>query len=95
MAVKKEKLVERLTLLGIKFDPKDTVQDMRDRLSPETLADLEAEATMADTVSAMVLRDFWTAADEAGRVRAGSVISVTKDELIAGMERGTLARHAG
>ena len=47
------------------------------------------------TVQAMVLRDYWVAADEAGRVRAGTVMDVTKDELITGMERGLLARHVG
>lgn len=46
-------------------------------------------------VEAVVLRDFWTAPDEAGRVRAGSIIEVTKDELIAGLEKGILARSQG
>lgn len=44
------------------------------------------------TVRALVRRDFWVAADEAGRVRAGSIIEVTKDEMIAGLETGVLAR---
>ena len=47
----------------------------------------------AEMVQAIVLRDYWTAADEAGRVRAGTVVDVTKDELIAGLEGGLLARH--
>ena len=47
----------------------------------------------AETVQAKVLRDYWTASDEAGRVRAGTVIEVTKDELIVGLERGILQRH--
>lgn len=48
-----------------------------------------------EMVQALVLRDFWTVADEAGRVRAGTVIDVTKDDLILGLERGTLQRHTG
>ena len=50
---------------------------------------------LAETVRALVLRDYWTEADEAGRVRAGTVIDVSKDDLIAGMERGVLQRHVG
>jgi hypothetical protein len=46
-------------------------------------------------VQAVVLRDFWVAADEAGRVRAGTVIEVTKDELITGLERGIMKRYEG
>lgn len=43
-----------------------------------------------DTVKAVILRDFW---DESGnRNHAGTVIDVTKDALIAGMETGVLAR---
>jgi hypothetical protein len=43
------------------------------------------------TVKALVLRDFWPTEDN--RVRAGTIIDVTKDELILGLERATLARH--
>ena len=39
------------------------------------------------------MRDYWTKADEAGRVRAGTVLDVSKDDLIAGLETGILARH--
>ncbi len=46
----------------------------------------------AETVQAVVLRDFWNGEDEAGRVRAGTVVNVTKDELIAGLEKGLLRR---
>lgn len=44
------------------------------------------------TVRALVMRDFWTAADEAGRVRAGTILDVSKDDMIAGLETGILAR---
>lgn len=42
------------------------------------------------TVRALVMRDFWPTEDN--RVRAGTVIDVTKDDLIAGLESGILAR---
>ena len=45
------------------------------------------------TVKAVVMRDYWTKADEAGRVRTGTVLDVSKDDLIAGLETGILARH--
>lgn len=45
------------------------------------------------TVRGEVLRDYWIRADEdGGRVRAGTIVNVTKDELIAGMEKGLLRR---
>ncbi len=47
----------------------------------------------ADTVRAEVLRDYWTKADEdGGRVRAGTILEVTKDQMIAGLENGILRR---
>lgn len=52
----------------------------------------KAVETVAETVKAEVLRDYWVAADEAGRVRAGSIVEVSKDDLIAGMEKGLLKR---
>jgi len=52
-----------------------------------------SKAAPAEAVRALVLRDYWTSGDEEGRVRAGTIIDVTKDELIAGMERGILRRH--
>ena len=54
-----------------------------------------AQEPAPEMVQALVLRDYWTAADEAGRVRAGTVVEVTKDDLIIGLERGTLKRHEG
>lgn len=42
------------------------------------------------TVRCIVLRDFWP--EEDNRIRAGSVIDVTPDEAMDGLERGTLAR---
>jgi len=46
----------------------------------------------SETVLAIVLRDFWTGGDDEDRVREGELVEVSKDELIAGMESGTLAR---
>lgn len=45
-----------------------------------------------ETVAARVLRDFWPTDSQEDRVREGSVIEVTKDELIAGMESGVMER---
>lgn len=47
-------------------------------------------AGKTETVRAIVVRDFWPDADQ--RVNAGTIIEVTKDELIDGMEKGLLAR---
>ena len=48
-----------------------------------------------ETLQAMVLRDFWPTDNEEDRVRAGSIIEVTKDQMIDGLERGVLARAGG
>lgn len=48
--------------------------------------------TKETTVKAVVLLDFWPTENEEERVRAGTVIEVTKDALIDGMEKGILAR---
>lgn len=50
------------------------------------------KAVETETVKAEVLRDYWVAADEEGRVRAGSIVEVSKDDLIAGLEKGLLRR---
>ena len=52
----------------------------------------KAAAAEVEMVKAEVLRDYWVAADEAGRIRAGTILDVTKDELIAGLEKGLLRR---
>lgn len=45
-----------------------------------------------ETVKARVLRDFWPSADQTERVRAGTIVDVTKDALIDGLEKGVLER---
>jgi hypothetical protein len=45
-----------------------------------------------ETVRAVVLRDYWAGPEETSRVRAGTIVEVTKDDLIDGMEKGILAR---
>ena len=49
-------------------------------------------ADKTETVKARVLRDFWRDDTQEGRVRAGSIIDVSKDDLIDGMEKGLLER---
>jgi len=48
---------------------------------------------MADKkIKARVMRDFWPTGDDIDRVRAGTVIEVTTETLIDGMEKGILQR---
>jgi hypothetical protein len=44
------------------------------------------------TIKARVLRDFWAGPDETSRVRAGTVVDVSTDTLIDGLEKGVLER---
>lgn len=46
----------------------------------------------AETVSVRVLRGFWPTENQEDRVRKGQIIEVTKDDLIAGLEAGTMER---
>ena len=47
----------------------------------------------AETVRMIVMRDYWTKADEdGGRVHAGSVVEVSIEAAMAGLENGSLAR---
>ena len=41
---------------------------------------------------ARVLRDFWPTENEVDRVRAGTVIDVTAEQMIDGLESGILER---
>jgi hypothetical protein len=43
-------------------------------------------------VRMVVLRDFWPTENEADRVRANSVIDVTAEEAMDGLESGNMAR---
>lgn len=52
----------------------------------------EPELVAADTVAAEVLRDYWPTDSDDDRVRAGTIVQVTKDALIAGLEAGVLKR---
>jgi len=51
------------------------------------MAKAPVEAT--DTVQAVIIRDYWD--DDLVRHPAGEIITVTKDELIAGLVSGALA----
>ena len=52
----------------------------------------EPEVVAADTVAAEVLRDYWPTGEDLDRVRAGTIVQVTKDALIDGMEKGILRK---
>ena len=49
-------------------------------------------AKKTEKISAQVLRDYWPTDNQMDRVRKGQVIEVTAEELIEGMEKGTLQR---
>lgn len=44
------------------------------------------------TIAARVLRDYWPTEDQNDRVRKGAIIEVTAEQMIDGMEIGTLER---
>jgi hypothetical protein len=48
----------------------------------------------AATVSMVILRDYWTKGDgsDDDRVRAGTVVEVSVDEAMAGLESGSMRR---
>lgn len=53
----------------------------------------KAKKAKAETVRMVVMRDYWTKADEdGGRVTAGSIVEVSFDAAMAGLENGSLAR---
>ena len=57
------------------------------------VAETEVKRGRKAKVACMVLRDFWTADDEkGGRVMAGTIIEVSPEEAMDGIEAGTLAR---
>jgi hypothetical protein len=49
----------------------------------------------AETVKAVVMRDFWPTDRDEDRVRAGRIIDVSKDQLIDGLTSGVLAKYEG
>ena len=44
------------------------------------------------TIRCLVMRDFWPTENEEDRVRAGTMIEVTAEEALDGIEIGTLSR---
>lgn len=46
----------------------------------------------APIVRALVKRDYWPTDKDEDRVRAGTIVEVSVDALIDGMEKGILAR---
>ena len=46
-----------------------------------------------ETIRMVVMRDYWTKADEdGGRVAAGAIVEVSIEAAMAGLENGSLAR---
>lgn len=43
-------------------------------------------------ISARVLRDYWPTEHQIDRVRKGQIVNVTAEEMIEGLEAGTLER---
>lgn len=48
--------------------------------------------TTKKKIAAEVLRDYWPTGNQMDRVRKGQIVEVTAEDLIEGMENGTLKR---
>lgn len=79
----KDEIIERLEELEIDHDKQSRKAELAALLP-------EGEMPSEDTVTCEVLRDFWPS--EGNRVRKGSVVEVTKDEALDGVEAGALKR---
>lgn len=91
MATKAD-VVAKLKELEIEHDARSKKEDLVSLLPEEIQSDFASDEKSADTVQARVLRDFWPTEDEMDRVTAGSIIEITKDEMIEGLESGIFER---
>jgi len=80
--MEKTEIIAALEAAGIEHDKRQAAEKL-------------AALLPGNGVQAVVVRDFWPTDDESDRVRAGQIVEVTKDDLILGLERGTLARFTG
>lgn len=58
---------------------------------PRKVQDVQ-EPAAEGMVRVVVLRDYWPTANDLDRVRQGSLIEVTPDEAMDGIEAGTMKR---
>ena len=90
----REEIKAKLDELGVEYDGRKNTQDLADLLEEQdTTEEAENEAVakaVPETVPVTVLRDFWRTEDD--RVRKGTVIEVSKDDAMDGIENGTLKR---
>ena len=77
--MEKTEIIAALEAAGIEHDKRQATEKL-------------AALLPGNGVQAVVVRDFWPTDDEEDRVCAGQVITVSKDDLISGLEKGTLAR---
>lgn len=79
----KDEIKEKLDNAGIEYDA---------RLSIDKLAALLKSNTQTSGVLCIVQRDYWPTDSDEDRVRAGTVVEVSADEAMDGMESGLLQR---
>lgn len=56
---------------------------------------LPEDAQAEGMIRCIVLRDFWPTENDEDRVRAGTMIEVSAEDALDGVERSTLARFKG
>lgn len=79
----KDEIKAKLDDAGIEYDA---------RLGIDKLAALLKANTQTAGVMCIVQRDYWPTDNEMDRVRKGTIVEVTADEAMDGMESGLLAR---
>jgi len=79
----KDEIKAKLDDAGIEYDA---------RLGIDKLAALLKANTQTQGVLCMVKRDYWPTDDDNDRVRKGTIVEVTADEAMDGMENGLLQR---
>lgn len=79
----KDEIKDKLDDLGVEYDA---------RLGIEKLAALLKANQQTGGVLCIVQRDYWPTDSDEDRVRAGTIVEVSADEAMDGMEAGLLAR---
>lgn len=79
----KDEIKAKLDAAGVEYDA---------RLGVDKLAALLKQSKQTTGVLCIVQRDYWPTEDENDRVRKGTVVEVTPDEAMDGLESGLLQR---
>ena len=75
-----------LDAAGIEYDARQSAENLA-KLLPEAKA-----PSAPGMIVAHVLRDYWPTGDDMDRVRKGQIVEVTAEQMIEGLEAGTLRR---